>query len=156
MAYTTKPAIRKSRAGVLWAWVIGLAAVIVVAWLVIGMLEDDEPRVGLSVDDVVSNIETYAGSTVTVSGEVEDKLAGGAFTLSQDTWGRDKKLLVVGGKFAELVREDDEVRVTGEVRRFMITDVERDLQIDLDDDLYRTWHNRPVMIARSVDVVKKD
>jgi hypothetical protein len=156
MAYTTKPAIRKSRAGVLWAWVIGLAAVIALAWVVLEMIDKDAPEVGMSVEDVAENLEAYIGNTVTVSGEVEDKLAGGGFTLKDDKWGADNEILVVGSTFAALVNEDDEVRVTGEVRRFAISDVERDLQIDLDDELYRTWNNRPVLIARSVDVLERD
>ncbi len=118
----------------------------------------------VTVADITSNWSNYAGKTVVVNGWVERAYGGNAFRLDEDsvfTGGVDNDLLVVGAngvfptglKFGDA---DSKVRVTGTVRRFVAADIERDYGFDLIPDVETEFKDKAVLVANSVQVIKRD
>jgi len=116
------------------------------------------------VADITGNMNNYAGKTVTVSGWVERTYGANSFELDEDsvfTGGIDNDLLVVGAagvipagmKFGDA---DAKVRVTGTVRRLVIAEIERDLGFDLTPEIETEFRDKPVLVANSVQVIKRD
>lgn len=116
----------------------------------------------ITVADIISNWTNYEGKTVTVVADVEEVLGPRAFMLDEDSPlddGVDDDLLVLSPKAGSLANIDDErlndnVRVTGVVRRFVVADIERELGWDLDPRLEAKFKDKPVLIATSVERVQ--
>lgn len=98
----------------------------------------------------------FYGQTVTVSAEIEDVIDSRTFTLDEDSIlaGADVLVLVPSGVTATLAK-DQKVTVTGRVRQYVSTELERDYDwfkngtlvqrgVKLDTD------TRPVIVATSV------
>lgn len=94
------------------------------------------------------------GQQVTVSAAVDAVLDETSFTLAGDGSGVEP-LLVVGAdpQAASTVQADQEVDVTGTVEQaFVLTEVEEDLGVDLEDELYTEWEGQAYLAASAVDV----
>lgn len=98
----------------------------------------------------------FYGKTVTVKAEVEKVVDNHAFTLDEDALlaGSDVLVLVPKG-LANLVRKDDKVIVTGEVRRYVVADLDRDYDWFEDGKIVKVetdvdFKTRPVVIATSI------
>lgn len=139
-----RPSLRHRR-----LWRGGLTAVAAGTLLLTLGAGCGEPSAGITVDDVVDDPDRYVGLTVSVHGEVESLHGGGLFTL-EGTDALDEHLLVHTPDEAAVV-EGASVRVTGTVRRLVVTDVERELDIDLDTDLEIEFENEPVLLAAQVE-----
>jgi len=118
----------------------------------------------VKIADITGNMNNYAGKTVTVSGWVERTYGANSFELDEDsvfTGGIDNDLLVVGAanvipagmKFGDA---DAKVRVTGTVRRLVIAEIERDLGFDLTPEIETEFRDKAVLVANSVQVIKRD
>ena len=104
-----------------------------------------------SVDDVSNNPAKFYGKTVRVTEDVARVLAPRIFTLDEESpLGRGKDVMVVSPS-GVTVKEDQDVQVTGEVREFVWTELEKER---FDFDLKREWQlefkSRPVIYATSV------
>ena len=116
----------------------------------------------VTVADITSNWNNYAGKTVTVNGWAERAYGANAFRLDEDsvfTGGVDNDLLVVGagGVLPAGMRSgnaDSRMRVTGTVRRFISAEIERDLGIDLTSEVEAEFRDKPVLVARSVQQIE--
>ncbi len=97
---------------------------------------------------MVHNPERYLGRTVTVSGEVERHLSPHALLLSDD------KLLVVSAGFDPAMMEEATAFVTGTVRIFHRTAVEQELGVRLAARQFEQYEGQPVLVARSIRVVR--
>lgn len=114
----------------------------------------------VGVNELNENLSQYIGKTVTVRGEVEDVYGNRSFTVDEEgILGKDLLVIsdkplpprVTGPEETPLVLKDDTVKVTGTVRRFVATEIERELGIDLDPEIeVEIEENRPVIIAKSV------
>lgn len=161
MAHVDKgPATRKSSAS-LWGWIFGLAAVVVVVWIVVEAFETDnkaERRTAeggrVTVENIIDNPGAYAGKTVVVQGEVEETYTGGGFVISGKKWGFDEKLLVVSAGPGRAFATHTGVQITGTVRTFTIADIEREMSIDLDDTLLAGYAGKPVLLASTVELIE--
>lgn len=94
------------------------------------------------------------GQEVTLSASVNEVLDDTSFTIAGDGSDVDP-LLVVGAASdtASMVQADQEVDVSGTVEQaFVLTEVESDLGVDLDDELYAEWEGQTYLSADSVDV----
>jgi hypothetical protein len=114
---------------------------------------DDE----LTVAEVVEAADTYLGTSVTVQGSVDELIAASAFTLDENTLGAggvDNDLLVLSAEVADAqltdVALDDEVRVTGEVRRLTREAIVEMLGGDPGDGLTMFGDERLVIMAATV------
>jgi len=117
---------------------------------------DDKPAGTISAGKLAKSPGDYVGRTVTVSAEVEDVLGSNMFTLDEDAIlsGPDVLVLVPGGLKTNLTH-DQKVIVTGEVRRYVEADLDRDFDFFENGKLVDVktkvdWNTRPVIVARSI------
>ncbi len=106
--------------------------------------------VQVSAGELADKPAAYLGLRVKVRGEIEDVHSARTFTLDEDTVGASPDVLVLapGGSFP---KDGDEVEVTGTVRRFVRSEIERDYDwFDLDEKYDVTYRERPVIVAESV------
>jgi hypothetical protein len=117
----------------------------------------------LGVEDIVKNADRYDGQEVTVVGEVDEVLSPMAFALDEDApfeAGVDNDLLVFYPKSAALDDLDDqwlndEVRVTGTVKKMTVVEIEREVGWDLDPKIEAEVEKQgPVLIAKRVERVQ--
>lgn len=114
----------------------------------------------VTIDEVLNEPNVYEGRLVTLRSEADKNELANSFTLDDDDgfglFGLDfdnDELLVFnssGVPFIPPEEDDVEVQVTGVVRTFILADVERELGVDLDPDLYVDYENQPVIFARSM------
>ena len=146
----------RRNAGAIVIFVAGLSA------LVAGQQPSKTPLppvpadpVSASVDDISNHPDRFVGKAVTVVEDVARVLAPRIFTLDEETpLGRGKDVMVVAPTGA-MVMEDQDVEVTGVVRRFDYTELQKE---KFDFDFKREWQlefkSRPVIYATSVRVAK--
>lgn len=110
----------------------------------------------ISAGKLAKDAKDFYGKTVTVEAEVEDVLGSNMFTLDEDALlgGADVLVLVPAGVTGSLTR-DQKVVVTGEVRRYVQTELDRDFDWFDDGKLVDVktkvdWDTRPVLVARSI------
>lgn len=107
----------------------------------------------VTTDQLVNDFQDYIGQTVTVREEVEEIVDDAAFLLDEDQLFGGENLLVINAsnEGITLVEGDDtDVQVTGEVREFILVELEREYGFGLDPDLYADYEQQPVIIAQSI------
>lgn len=118
----------------------------------------------VTVADIMGNTNAYIDKTVVVSAWAEKAYGANAFRLDEDsvfTGGIDNDLLVVGAngvipaglKYGDA---DAKVRITGTVKRMVIADIEREYDFDLTTDVEVYFKDKPVLVAKTVQVVERD
>ena len=109
-----------------------------------------------SIDTISNEPTNYYGKTVRVQEDVARVLGPRVFTLDEENLVRPGKDVLVVAPKGVTVKADDDVTVTGTVKAFVWTELEKEL-VDL--DMKREWqlefNNRPVIIATSVEPTKK-
>ena len=110
----------------------------------------------ISAGKLASNAKDYYGKTVTVKAEVEDVIDNRTFSLDEDAilTGADVLVLVPAGYTGTLVH-DQVVTVTGKVRPYVTTELEKDYHWFKDGaivsrDSKYDFKTRPVLVATSV------
>lgn len=108
-------------------------------------------------EEVAESPERYVGKKLTLTGEVDEVFGDQAFELEGNDVIFDDELLVLTKSPLRLrgamVQDDDMVMVSGTVRRFVVTELERDLGWDLSPELEVEWKNKVVFVADSVSLV---
>jgi hypothetical protein len=102
------------------------------------MMESDAKGMRVTIDALEDNAAKYTGKTVTVDAEVEDVFGPRLFSIDEPAWGdvEGEILVSVPEHAAALVRENDRITVTGEIKKFSAAGLERErtwLEADLDD-----------------------
>lgn len=112
----------------------------------------------ISAGKLARDAKDYYGKTVTVSAEVENVYDSRSFTLDEDSVfaGPDVLVLVPAGMTSDL-RHDQKVMVTGVVRQYVTSELERDFDWFKDGKIVTTktdvdFKLRPVLVARSLMV----
>ena len=113
---------------------------------------------GPTVDEITDRATPFLGQTVTVTGEVGRIGGPRLFTIEDDDPVGDEHLLVLSARpvteiladSKDPIADDDEVVVTGTVRRLVITEIERELGFDLQPEYEVEFRDRPVLVATSV------
>lgn len=110
------------------------------------------------VEDVVEDTAQLIGETVTVTGEVEEDYGINTFVIEETgEVFADQVLVINTAATAEPILEEQNVRVTGEVRQFVIAEFERDYDLTWEGDIRRTieaeYEGQPVIIADAVEVL---
>ncbi|MGB7442961.1 MAG: hypothetical protein WA919_18000 [Coleofasciculaceae cyanobacterium] len=103
-------------------------------------------------EEVANQSEELVGQTVTLRGEVEDR-DGSIFRIDDDRFFNGEDILVVnmsGVSIPDLPYDDAEVQVTGEVRSFIVDEVQREFGMGFDADRYVEYENQPVLFAESI------
>ncbi|MDY7021102.1 MAG: hypothetical protein SWJ54_07035 [Cyanobacteriota bacterium] len=107
-----------------------------------------------SVEEVADETEELIGQTVTITGEVEEIVGLDSFVLEDEEslFDGDQVLVIsVNDTTEPVIREGETVQVTGEVRQFVWTELERDYDLTWDLDLRREleaeYKDKPVVVA---------
>lgn len=106
---------------------------------------------GATVAEIVANPTAWHGRSVTVSGAVNRVVSPRSFVY-------DEGLLVLTAEpFADTVKVSDKdvVQVTGTVRNFVEKEIETDLGVDLEENTYVDYNNKPVLVARKTDITAR-
>lgn len=113
----------------------------------------DGPFDGPFDDDFYADIDDlYVGELVTVSALVNEVIAPEAFTIAGTDETTVEELLVLHDGTVEGLEPELDVTVTGTAQTvFVLTDVEAELGVDLDDGLYTDWEGLPYIDATNVD-----
>jgi len=128
--------------------------------LLLSSCSEGDPNAGgptaqsnVTTEEVTEETNELIGETVTVRNEVGEKIAPAVFTLTDDEFFGGEEILVVnatGEPFVLPEGDNPEVQVTGEVRRFVLAEFERDYGLDLDPEIYAEYENQPAIVAQSV------
>lgn len=116
--------------------------------------EGNVPGAGnVTTEEVADNTAALAGKTVTVRSEPKSKVGPTSFTVSDEKFFGSEPILVVnasGEPFTLPADDDTEIQVTGIVRNFVIADVEREYNLQLDEQYYVDYENKPAIVAQSI------
>lgn len=107
----------------------------------------------VKVDELENNARKYLGQTISVDAEVEDIYGPRMFTIDEPRWGdlEGEVLVYVPSALAVMVREDDRVTVTGEVRQAVMADLEREWGwLGLDPEVEVRFSAKPIIVATRV------
>ncbi|MBW4542065.1 MAG: hypothetical protein KME43_23425 [Myxacorys chilensis ATA2-1-KO14] len=103
--------------------------------------------------EVANETNRLIGQTVTIRSEPIKKIAPNTFTVSDEQFFGTESILVVnasGTPFTLPTDNDVEVQVTGQVRNFVLADVEREFDLDLKPELYAEYENKPAVVAQAI------
>ncbi|MCA1993242.1 MAG: hypothetical protein LDL41_14570 [Coleofasciculus sp. S288] len=120
-------------------------------------VREPEPDVQLvednvTAEEVAEETAELIGQSVTVRSEVLRLMDPYSFTISSEQFFGGEPILVINASGSPFVvpTGDTEVQVTGEVRRFVFADIEREFGLELGDpNLYIDYESKPVIIAQS-------
>ena len=107
----------------------------------------------VKLDDLETEPSKYIGQTISVDGEVQDVLGPRLFTIDERNWGDlDGEVLVfVPTALAALINEDDQVTITGTVRPFMKTEIDKEWGwFGLDPEIEVEVSAKPILVATRV------
>lgn len=105
--------------------------------------------------EITQNPDRFYNQRLAVEGEVEEILGPNAFTLDEDelVGGGDLLVLTVAAP-AQVLGDEDEGVVTGEVRPFVLAEVERDYDLtwdlDIKQKLEAEYSEKPVLISAGI------
>ena len=118
----------------------------------------------VTVGTITGNLDTYVGKSVTVVADVQEVLGPRAFTLDEDdvlAGGIDNDMLVLSPQSGNLTSIENDwtknkVRVTGTVRRVVVTEIEREVGWDLDPKIEAEFKDvKAVLVASSVERMER-
>jgi hypothetical protein len=120
-------------------------------------VREPEPGVPLvednvTAEEVAEETGELIGQSVTVRSEVLRLMGPYSFTISSEQFFGREPILVINASGSPFVvpTGGTEVQVTGEVRRFVFADIEREFGLELGDpNLYVDYESKPVIIAES-------
>ena len=109
----------------------------------------------LTATKLVKHASDYYGKTVTVKAKVDDVMGTNMFSLDEDALFAGPDVLVIVPAGVSNVAHDQKVLVTGEVRAYVESDLDRDFKFFEDGKLIKKdtkidWKTRPVIVATSV------
>jgi hypothetical protein len=104
---------------------------------------------------IADNPEAFYGQSIAVEGNLNEYFTGNAILLQQSRLIGGGDILVLLSPDAPRINAGDDIVVTGEVRPFILAEVERDLDIrgwnpEIRELLTQEFENRPVMFADNV------
>jgi hypothetical protein len=104
----------------------------------------------VTLDDLEDNPKKYIGQRISVDAEVEDVYGPRLFTIDEPNWGDlDGEILVLmPTPLAAIVKEDDRVTISGTMKPFVRTDIEREWGwLGLDPEVEVDVSAKPVLVA---------
>jgi len=109
----------------------------------------------VTTEEVARNTNQYIGQVVTVRSEPIAKAGPNTFTMRDEQFFGSEPILVVnasGKPLAFPAESGTDIQVTGQVRNFVLADIEREYNLGLDANTYREYENQPAIIAQSIAV----
>lgn len=111
------------------------------------------PAGNVTTKEVANDTNRLIGQTVTIRSEPIKKISPTTFTVNDEQFFGTESILVVnasGQTFALPTDDDVEVQVTGQVRNFVLAEVEREFDLDLQPEAYVEYENKPAIIAQAM------
>jgi hypothetical protein len=114
--------------------------------------ETSDGSTNVQTEEVAENTEGYIGQIVTVRSVPVEKVGDNSFTVNDEQFFGSEPILVINasGEPLLLPEDDVEVQVTGEVRNFVISEIDQEFDLTLDPNLYEEYEDQPVIIAQSI------
>ena len=107
----------------------------------------------VTTQQVSEETSNYVGETATIRGDVNEVVGEASFLMDDEQLLGGEEILIVNasGEGLTLPRgEGSQVQVTGEVRNFVIADLEREYGLDFDPEIYADYEQQPAVIAESI------
>lgn len=132
-------------------WTYGaIAVLLLVALPACTMVNSDSSNTGTTINKINQQPNAnLIGKTVTVNGEVEEVISPKAFIIEGDRFFNDPELLVLNLSGSPIVN-DSNIQVTGTVRQFLKSEIERDFGLNLAQELATKFTDKPVLVATAV------
>ena len=110
------------------------------------------PAVPANLDNLEEDSERYIGQRVTVTGEIQEVLGPRTFTIDEPNWidFDGETLIVLPAPLAAMVRDNQAVRVTGVVTRYVEAEIDRDWGWFDDPAIEAELRDRSVIVADTV------
>ena len=112
----------------------------------------------VSLEDLTTDPNAFVGRVISVRGQVDQNI--GTRGLTVNTSGNDQDALLIvskkslvgvgGGPGEGLYQSDEGVRVSGVVRTFNLNELEEEIGAPLNEEAYRMYEGKPVIIAESI------
>ena len=116
---------------------------------------EDGPYDGVYDTAFYEDINTWVGQEVVLSADVNEVITPTAFTIAGTDDTSVEPLLVVGATENNGLAAETTVEVTGTVQEaFVVTEVEEELGIDLDDALFEEYAEENYVVAENVEVLE--
>ncbi|MGF1569980.1 MAG: hypothetical protein ACFCVD_18245 [Nodosilinea sp.] len=114
--------------------------------------ETSDGSANVQTEEITENTEGYIGQIVTIRSEPVEQVGENSFTVNDEQFFGSEPILVINasGEPLLLPEDDIEVQVTGEVRNFVIADLDREFDLTLDPTLYAEYEAQPAIIAQSI------
>jgi hypothetical protein len=113
----------------------------------------EEALENVTTQQVSEETSNYVGETVTIRGDVNEVVGDASFLMDDEQLLGGEEILIVNASGEGITLpegEGSQVQVTGEVKNFVIADIERDYGLDFDPNLYAEYEQKPAVIAQSI------
>lgn len=110
-----------------------------------------EPEAPVTSEDVSQNPEELLGQTVTIRGEINDRLTTNVVELESEGFFNGEEILVVLPETFALPAEDDiadNIQITGEVRQFTAEEAQQ-LNLTIPETDYADHEGKPLIVAET-------
>ncbi|MCU0548211.1 MAG: hypothetical protein MUC48_02575 [Leptolyngbya sp. Prado105] len=107
----------------------------------------------VTTENITENTNQYIGRTVTIRSKPIRNLGSNTFTMSSEQFFGREPIVVVNASGTPFVLPENqnlEVQVTGQVRQFVLSEINQSYNLGLQPDVYREYENRPAIIAQSI------
>ena len=109
-----------------------------------------------STSEVTTNTSEFLGKTVTIRSTPVLKLNSTSFTINDQPGISKESILVVnasGAPFDLPTKGNRKIEITGQVRKLVVSEIERDFDLTLQEEDYAGYINKPAIIAQSIKLV---
>jgi hypothetical protein len=103
--------------------------------------------------EIASNTDEFIGKSVTIQSRAIGQIGISSFTVRDARFFNGEPIVVVnasGEPFDLPLEQNIEVQVQGQVRNLVIPKIEREFNLNIQEENYRNYINKPVIIARSL------
>ncbi|PAX60327.1 hypothetical protein [Brunnivagina elsteri] len=120
------------------------------------------PLKPIHASEVANNSNNFRGKTVTIASKPIGQIGTNSFILKDGFFSQQEPVLVVNASGVPFKLPSDkrslmpeayrnvEIQVTGKVRNFSISEIERDYNLNLQAEQYRDYVNKPVVVAEDI------
>lgn len=113
----------------------------------------EEALENVTTQQVSEETSNYVGQTVTIRGDVNEVVGEASFLMDDEQLLGGEEILVVNASGEGITLPEgteNQVQITGEVRNFVIADLETEYGLDFDPNLYAEYEQKPAVIAQSI------
>jgi hypothetical protein len=107
--------------------------------------------------EIARDTDNFIGKTVTIRSKASERVGLRSFTVTDRRFfGKPIVVINATGKPFDLPQDrSTEVQVTGQVRKLDIPKIERDFKLNVQDEYYKDYINKPAIIARQIVLAPK-